>query len=245
MALPGSPVQAHPVSIELRRETVNELVLKAEKGKKVDSDRADAESSACNTDLARPEAQPGTQPGTQPGSALSIESLAALLNGLPRVQPQTQEPPEEPEPKKRRIADQAKEAEKARVKAEQEAKNLAVKAAKEEEKAVNQARKAATAMLSLAAKVQVVLGPLALELKAAEKDKLGDAPEAIADPVKAVKDTVAGYLKKASEIIAASKKKDFATSGLALGFNQADITVVTTEAKHALKKLAGYQQLLA
>ena len=57
--------------------------------------------------------------------------------------------------------------------------------------------------------------------------------------------TVADYIKIASAVIVASKKNDFVMSGFVLGFDQANLAEVTSQTKQALKKLTGYQNLMA
>lgn len=125
-------------------------------------------------------------------------------------------------------------AERARIAAEKEAKKAEKKEAAAVAKAADLEKRKATQDVGLAAKVQVLLVPVADALKAIEiKD---DLEAVVKEPLLQAKDTIAKYMKEAAAMQAAAKKKGFGTGGHRLDWTQKDISTAVASAKEAMKK---------
>ena len=125
-------------------------------------------------------------------------------------------------------------AERARLAAEKAAKKADQKEKAALAKAAAADKRKATLDLGLAAKAQVILVPVADALKAIEiKD---DLEAIVREPFQEAKDTITKYMKEATAMQAAAKKKDFGTNGERLGWTQKDVAAAVTSAKEAMKK---------
>ncbi len=125
-------------------------------------------------------------------------------------------------------------AERARIAAEKEAKKAEKKEAAAVAKAADLEKRKATQDVGLAAKVQVLLAPVAEALKAIEiKD---DLEAVVKEPLLQAKDTIAKYMKEAAAMQAAAKKKGFGIGGHRLDWTQKDVSTAVASAKEAMKK---------
>lgn len=130
-------------------------------------------------------------------------------------------------------------AERARLAAEKEAKREAQKERSAIAKAAAADKRKATLDLGLAAKAQVLLVPVSDALKAIDiKD---DLEAIVREPLQQAKETIYKYMKEATAMQAAAKKKDFGTNGERLGWTQKDISAAVASAKDAMKK---YEQFM-
>ena len=125
-------------------------------------------------------------------------------------------------------------AERARLAAEKEAKKAEKKEAAAVAKAADLEKRKATQDVGLAAKVQVLLVPVADALKAIEiKD---DLEAVVREPLQQAKATITKYMKEATAMQAAAKKKGFGSDGHRLSWTQKDVSAAVTSAKEAMKK---------
>jgi hypothetical protein len=130
-------------------------------------------------------------------------------------------------------------AERARLAAEKEAKREAQKSKSAIAKAAAADKRKATLDLGLAAKAQVLLVPVSDALKAIDiKD---DLEAIVREPLQQAKETIDKYMKEATAMQAAAKKKDFGTNGERLPWTQKELGAAVATAKDAIKK---YEQFM-
>ena len=125
-------------------------------------------------------------------------------------------------------------AERARLAAEKEAKKAEKKEAAAVQRAADLEKRKATQDVGLAARVQVLLTPVAEALKAIEiKD---DLEAVVKEPLVLAKANIAKYMKEAAAMQASAKKKGFGSDGHRLSWTQKDVSTAITSAKDAMKK---------
>ena len=235
-------------SNRLRKETVLEQVLKAErkrdnkpgsskrKAKSLKTEADEDEESGLYEDKEKP-AKKRREESSEPetGSTKSEPSVASSMDTIARLLQQLQTPSQAQQNVPASDADDPRAFERARLKQEKEA----IKAEKKERQAIAKAeaaaKRGATQDLGLAAKAQVILVPVADSLKAIE---INDALEAVVrEPLEQAKASIAKLLKEAAALQAAAKKKGFGSSPAhRLGWAQKDISAAVTSAKDAMKK---------
>ena len=125
-------------------------------------------------------------------------------------------------------------AELARLACEKEAKKAEKKEAAAVQRAADLEKRKATQDVGLAARVQVLLTPVAEALKAIEiKD---DLEAVVKEPLVLAKANIAKYMKEAAAMQASAKKKGFGSDGHRLSWTQKDVSAAVTSAKEAMKK---------
>ena len=240
-------------SNRLRKETVLEQVLKAErkrdnkpgsskrKAKSLKTEADEDEESGLYGEKEKP-AKKRREESSEPetGSTKSEPSVASSMDTIARLLQQLQLPSQAQQNVPGAVAiasaaDDPRALERARIKEEKEAKKAEKKERQAFAKAEAAAKRGATQDLGLAAKAQVILVPVADSLKAIE---INDALEAVVrEPLEQAKASIAQFLKEATALQAAAKKKGFGSSQEhRLGWTQKDISAAVTSAKDAMKK---------